>query len=150
MPEWGMLPIPRKLLAQGVTDMVRVSDARMSGTGYGTVVLHVAPESAVGGPLLAVDDGDEILLDVSARRLDLCVAPEEISRRLERATTPRASRTSAATAASISSTCCRPTPGPTSMCSATVPGRTTQSHTDSWKAGSVAGEASPNESRRRS
>ena len=82
MPEWGMLPIPRKLLAQGVTDMVRISDARMSGTGYGAVVLHAAPESAVGGPLLAVDDGDEILLDVSARRLDLCVAPEEISRRL--------------------------------------------------------------------
>ena len=82
MPEWGMLPIPRKLLAQGVTDMVRISDARMSGTGYGTVVLHTAPESAVGGPLGAVNDGDEILLDVSARRLDLCVAPQEISRRL--------------------------------------------------------------------
>ena len=82
MPEWGMLPIPRKLLAQGVTDMVRISDARMSGTGYGTVVLHAAPESAVGGPLGAVNDGDEILLDVSARRLDLCVAPHEISRRL--------------------------------------------------------------------
>ncbi len=87
MPEWGMLPIPRKLLAQGVTDMVRISDARMSGTGYGTVVLHVAPESAVGGPLLAVDDGDEIVLDTAARRLDLCVAPDEISRRL--ATRPR-------------------------------------------------------------
>ncbi|MCY3924013.1 MAG: dihydroxy-acid dehydratase [bacterium] len=82
MPEWGMLPIPRKLLAQGVTDMVRISDARMSGTGYGTVVLHTAPESAVGGPLGAVNDGDEILLDVSARRLDLCVAPQEVSRRL--------------------------------------------------------------------
>jgi len=82
MPEWGMLPIPRKLLAQGVADMVRISDARMSGTGYGTVVLHTAPESAVGGPLGAVNDGDEILLDVGARRLDLCVAPQEISRRL--------------------------------------------------------------------
>ncbi|MXY79894.1 MAG: dihydroxy-acid dehydratase, partial [Chloroflexi bacterium] len=82
MPEWGMLPIPRKLLEQGVTDMVRVSDARMSGTGYGTVVLHVAPESAVGGPLHAVDDGDEIVLDTAARRLDLCVEPEEIARRL--------------------------------------------------------------------
>ena len=82
MPEWGMLPIPRKLLAEGVTDMVRISDARMSGTGYGTVVLHTAPESAVGGPLGAVEDGDEILLDVSARRLELCVAPSEISRRL--------------------------------------------------------------------
>ena len=82
MPEWGMLPIPRKLLAQGVTDMVRISDARMSGTGYGTVVLHVAPESAVGGPLDAVRDGDEIVLDTAARRLDLCVEPEEIARRL--------------------------------------------------------------------
>ena len=82
MPEWGMLPIPRKLLAQGVTDMVRISDARMSGTGYGTVVLHVAPESAVGGPLGAVNDGDEIVLDTAARRIDVCVAPEEISRRL--------------------------------------------------------------------
>ena len=82
MPEWGMLPIPRKLLARGVTDMVRVSDARMSGTGYGAVVLHTAPESAVGGPLGAVDDGDEILLDVRERRLELCVAPSEISRRL--------------------------------------------------------------------
>ena len=82
MPEWGMLPIPRKLLEQGVTDMVRVSDARMSGTGYGTVVLHVAPESAVGGPLHAVNDGDEIVLDTAARRLDLCVEPAEIARRL--------------------------------------------------------------------
>ena len=82
MPEWGMLPIPRKLLAEGVTDMVRISDARMSGTGYGAVVLHTAPESAVGGPLGAVHDGDEILLDVSERRLELCVAPSEISRRL--------------------------------------------------------------------
>ena len=82
MPEWGMLPIPRKLLTEGVTDMVRISDARMSGTGYGAVVLHTAPESAVGGPLGAVDDGDEILLDVSARRLELCVAASEISRRL--------------------------------------------------------------------
>ncbi|MXZ31195.1 MAG: dihydroxy-acid dehydratase [Acidimicrobiia bacterium] len=88
MPEWGMLPIPRKLLAQGVTDMVRISDARMSGTGYGTVVLHAAPESAVGGPLGAVNDGDEILLDVSARRLDLCVASHEISRRLARRPLP--------------------------------------------------------------
>jgi len=82
MPEWGMLPIPRKLLARGVSDMVRISDARMSGTGYGTVVLHAAPESAVGGPLHAVDDGDEIVLDTASRRLDLSVAPDEIARRL--------------------------------------------------------------------
>ena len=71
MPEWGMLPIPTKLLRAGVEDMVRISDARMSGTAFGTTVLHVAPESAVGGPLAAVRDGDPIVLDVEAQRLDL-------------------------------------------------------------------------------
>jgi dihydroxy-acid dehydratase len=71
MPEWGMLPIPRKLLRQGVRDMVRISDARMSGTSYGTCVLHVSPESAVGGPLAFVRDGDVIELDVAARRIHL-------------------------------------------------------------------------------
>ena len=74
MPEWGQLPIPEKLLRQGVKDMVRVSDARMSGTSYGTCVLHVAPESAVGGPLALVRNGDEIELDVPARRLVLHVS----------------------------------------------------------------------------
>ena len=78
MPEAGSLPIPRKLLAAGVRDMVRVSDARMSGTAGGTVVLHVAPEAAVGGPLALVRDGDEILLDTEARRLDLLVADDEL------------------------------------------------------------------------
>jgi dihydroxy-acid dehydratase len=73
MPEWGMLPIPRKLLEKGVRDMVRISDARMSGTHYGTVVLHVAPEAAVGGPLALVRDGDLIELDVAACKLDLLV-----------------------------------------------------------------------------
>jgi dihydroxy-acid dehydratase len=82
MPEWGMVPIPQKLLRKGVTDMVRVSDARMSGTGFGTVVLHVSPESAAGGPLLAVRDGDPIVLDVEARRIDLDVPQDEIERRL--------------------------------------------------------------------
>ena len=82
MPEWGQVPIPKKLLAQGVTDMVRVSDARMSGTAFGTVVLHVAPESAAGGPLGAVRDGDLIVLDVEARRIDLDVPAAEIERRL--------------------------------------------------------------------
>src|SRR5258706_48935 len=81
MPEWGALPIPKKLLAQGVRDMVRVSDARMSGTHYGTCVLHVAPESAVGGPLALVRDGDEIELDVPARRLHLHVADSELAAR---------------------------------------------------------------------
>ena len=71
MPEWGMLPIPKKLLEQGVRDMVRISDCRMSGTAYGTCILHVAPESAVGGPLALVQDGDMIELDISARKLHL-------------------------------------------------------------------------------
>jgi dihydroxy-acid dehydratase len=84
MPEWGAIPIPQKLLAQGVTDIVRVSDARMSGTAYGTVVLHVAPESAAGGPLCAVEDGDPIVLDVDARRLDLDLPADVVARRLER------------------------------------------------------------------
>jgi dihydroxy-acid dehydratase len=73
MPEWGMLPIPKKLLAQGVRDMVRVSDARMSGTSYGACVLHVAPESFTGGPLALVRDGDIIELNVPDRRLTLRV-----------------------------------------------------------------------------
>jgi dihydroxy-acid dehydratase len=81
MPEAGSLPIPKKLLAAGVRDMVRVSDARMSGTAGGTVVLHVAPEAAVGGPLAHVQDGDEILLDTEARRLDLLVSDAELARR---------------------------------------------------------------------
>jgi dihydroxy-acid dehydratase len=81
-PEWGHIPMPRKLLRQGVTDMVRISDARMSGTSFGTVVLHVAPESAIGGPLAVVQNGDEIELDVAARKLDLLVSQEEIARRL--------------------------------------------------------------------
>jgi dihydroxyacid dehydratase/phosphogluconate dehydratase len=81
MPEWGMLPIPKRLLEAGVRDMVRISDARMSGTSYGTCVLHVAPESAVGGPLALVRDGDTIELDVEQRRLDLVVDEDELSRR---------------------------------------------------------------------
>jgi len=81
MPEWGMLPIPKRLLAAGVRDLVRISDARMSGTSYGTCVLHVSPESAVGGPLALVRDGDPIALDADARRLDLEVEPAELERR---------------------------------------------------------------------
>ena len=82
MPEWGMLPIPKKLLKEGVRDMVRVSDARMSGTSYGTCVLHVAPESAAGGPLAAVQDGDIITLDVESRTINLELAEEEIEKRI--------------------------------------------------------------------
>jgi dihydroxy-acid dehydratase len=81
MPEWGMLPIPKKLLTAGVRDMVRISDARMSGTSYGTCVLHVAPESFVGGPLAFVRDGDLIELHVPERRLSLLVADDELSAR---------------------------------------------------------------------
>jgi len=81
MPEWGQLPIPKKLLAKGVRDMVRISDARMSGTAYGACVLHVAPESYVGGPLALVQDGDVIALDVPGRTLTLKVSDEELARR---------------------------------------------------------------------
>jgi dihydroxy-acid dehydratase len=81
MPEWGMLPIPKKLLKQGVRDMVRISDARMSGTSYGCCVLHVAPESFVGGPLALVESGDLIELDVPARTLNLKVSEDELARR---------------------------------------------------------------------
>jgi len=81
MPEWGMLPIPKKLLDKGVRDLVRISDARMSGTAYGTCVLHVAPESYVGGPLALVRDGDLISLDAAGRKLDLLVSEEEMAAR---------------------------------------------------------------------
>jgi dihydroxy-acid dehydratase len=81
MPEWGMLPIPKKLLLQGVRDMVRISDARMSGTSYGTCVLHVSPESWIGGPLALVKTGDIIELDVPGRRLTLKVAEAELEKR---------------------------------------------------------------------
>jgi dihydroxy-acid dehydratase len=81
MPEWGQLPIPKKILEQGVRDMLRISDARMSGTSYGACVLHVAPESYVGGPLAFVRDGDPIELDVAARRLELKVSDTELARR---------------------------------------------------------------------
>jgi dihydroxy-acid dehydratase len=81
MPEWGMIPIPARLAAAGVRDMVRVTDARMSGTSFGTCVLHVAPEAAIGGPLALVRDGDPITLDIDAGRLDIDVPPDEIAAR---------------------------------------------------------------------
>jgi dihydroxy-acid dehydratase len=81
MPEWGQLPIPKKLLKAGVRDMLRISDARMSGTSYGACILHVAPESFVGGPLAFVQTGDEIEVDVAARRIHLHVGEEELARR---------------------------------------------------------------------
>lgn len=82
MPEAGYLPIPKKLAQAGVKDMVRISDARMSGTAFGSIVLHVAPEAAVGGPLAAVRDGDRIRLSIQDKRVDLLVAEDEIARRL--------------------------------------------------------------------
>jgi len=81
MPEWGQLPIPKKLLQAGVRDMLRISDARMSGTSFGACVLHVAPESFIGGPLALVRDGDAIEIDIPARRLQLHVDEAELERR---------------------------------------------------------------------
>ncbi|MGB5801463.1 MAG: dihydroxy-acid dehydratase, partial [Mesorhizobium sp.] len=87
MPEAGYIPIPKKLAQQGVKDMVRISDARMSGTAFGTIVLHITPEAAEGGPLALVENGDVISLDVDARRLDLEVGSEELERRRSAART---------------------------------------------------------------
>ena len=88
MPEWGMLPIPTKLVKAGVRDMLRLSDARMSGTSYGACMLHCAPEAAVGGPLALVQTGDMISLDVPARRIHLDVGDEELARRKAAWTAP--------------------------------------------------------------
>ena len=84
MPEAGYIPIPMKLARQGVKDMLRISDARMSGTAFGTIVLHVSPESAVGGPLALVENGDRIRLDAEARTLDLLVDENEMEARRAR------------------------------------------------------------------
>jgi dihydroxy-acid dehydratase len=81
MPEWGMLPIPRKLVKQGVRDMLRISDARMSGTSYGSCILHVSPESFVGGPLAFVQTGDIIEVDVAARKIHLDISDAEMEKR---------------------------------------------------------------------
>jgi dihydroxy-acid dehydratase len=81
MPEWGMLPIPKKLVKAGVRDMVRISDARMSGTSYGACILHVSPEAYIGGPLALVRTGDIISVDVAERTLSLRVSDEELAQR---------------------------------------------------------------------
>ena len=91
MPEAGYLPIPGKLARRGMKDMIRISDARMSGTAFGTIVLHVTPEAALGGPLGLVRDGDRIRLSVAQRRLDLLVPADELARRRE-AAAPRPPR----------------------------------------------------------
>ena len=115
MPEYGMLPIPDKLLRAGVRDMVRISDARMSGTSYGTCVLHVAPESFVGGPLALVANGDLITLDVAERRLHLEVSESELARAGRRRGHLRQRSSSVGTAACTASTSAKPTRGATSI-----------------------------------
>ena len=89
MPEAGYLPIPKKLLRAGIKDMVRISDARMSGTAFGTVVLHISPEAAVGGPLAAVRDGDLIELDVNNKSVQLLVDDNELGKRMDNITPPK-------------------------------------------------------------
>jgi dihydroxy-acid dehydratase len=81
MPEWGMIPIPKKLLAEGITDMIRITDARMSGTSFGTCILHVSPESAVGGNLALVNDGDLIEVSVNNKSLNILISDEELTQR---------------------------------------------------------------------
>ena len=108
MPEYGHLPMPSYLLRQGVTDMVRISDARMSGTGFGTVVLHVTPESAIGGPLALIRTGDRIRLDTAGRRLDVLVGDEELAER-RRAWVPGRRTTRVAIGVCTCGRSCRPT-----------------------------------------
>ena len=116
MPEVANMPLPTKLLEAGVRDMVRICDGRMSGTAYGTVVLHVAPEAAAGGPLGLVRTGDSIVLDVAGRRLDVDVARRGAggARPRRRRRWPASPRRPAAGSGSTSTTSCRPTPAPTS------------------------------------
>lgn len=96
MPEAGYIPIPKKLAQRGVKDMLRISDGRMSGTASGAVVLHLAPEAGIGGPLAAVRDGDRIRLDVETRELTLLISPEEMATRLaEWRASPSAARSEA-------------------------------------------------------
>jgi len=94
MPEWGMMPIPQKLLKKGVRDMVRISDARMSGTSYGACILHVAPESYIGGPLSLLETGDIIELDVNLRSINMLVDEKTLSLRKKdsKAMEPKAGR----------------------------------------------------------
>jgi dihydroxyacid dehydratase/phosphogluconate dehydratase len=117
MPEWGMLPIPTKLVKQGVRDMVRLSDARMSGTSYGACILHVSPESFIGGPLALVRNGDRITLDVAARTIDLDVPEAELAVNAARSGSSPRSASSAAMAGCSRSTSSRPMRAATSISS---------------------------------
>jgi dihydroxy-acid dehydratase len=83
MPEAGYMPIPKKLARAGVKDMVRISDGRMSGTAFGTIVLHITPESAIGGPLAYVEEGDQIQLSVKNRQISLLISDDELSKRMQ-------------------------------------------------------------------
>ena len=114
MPEAGYLPIPAKLARRGVKDMLRISDARMSGTAFGTIVLHVSPEAAAGGPLDLVRNGDRIRISVQERRLDLLVDEAELAR-ARGWPTARPGSASAAGSACSSATCCRPSRAATSI-----------------------------------
>ena len=152
MPEVGNMPLPARLLERGVRDMVRISDGRMSGTAYGTVVLHVAPEAAAGGPLALVRTGDPIVLDVAARTLHLDVPPGDLARRTHpRPPPPPTPPRPAAGSASTSTTSSRPTAAPTSTSwSAAAATRSPASPTDArfdppgrWAA--VAGQATREE-----
>jgi hypothetical protein len=132
MPEVGNMPLPRKLLARGVRDMVRISDARMSGTAFGTVILHVAPEAEAGGPLAIVQTGDEICSTVPRASSNCLISDEEIEARLADGA-PRARRRniSAAITNFISTTCCRPTAAAISISSSAPAARTSSgSRTD--------------------
>ena len=121
-PEVGNFALPAKLLKKGVTDMVRISDARMSGTAYGTVVLHTAPEAAAGGPLALVRNGDMIELDVAKRRIHLHVS-DDGARAAQDASGSRCRRTPTAAGSSSTATrCCRPTAASTSTSSSASPG----------------------------
>ena len=112
MAEVGNMPLPPKLLKKGVTDMVRISDARMSGTAYGTVILHICPEAAAGGPLALVQNGDQVELDVAKRTLNLLVSEDELAKR-KKAWKPQG-RSSAATGSCTPTTCSRRATAPTS------------------------------------
>ena len=112
MAEVGNMPLPPKVLKKGITDMVRISDARMSGTAYGTVVLHIAPEAAAGGALGLVRDGDIVELDVAKRKLHLHVSAAGTRAPAQALESARSRRCSAATTSSTSITCCRPTRAP--------------------------------------
>ena len=155
MPEAGYLPIPKKLARGGVKDMVRISDARMSGTAFGTIVLHITPESAVGGPLALVKNGDMIRLDVAKRSIDLLVDAAELEKRRAALAACRRRRIGPNAATRICSTrpSCRPTKAAISIsCAARGRGRQPRgerarrprvSNHDAWRILEARAKAAP-------